>query len=441
MNHSTQTARLPKPSKPFKFVTEGVISYIDSNRLVIKDLNKNVEVFSYILQKELVDFDVRVASNEIKTYLLSSSAIDVLDSTGRSKEIRLDGTILRLSDSKINNLLLVVTSNGVFSVDALTDNIQPIQIPNGYENHSLAFFNPNELVFRNEKTITIVQRSNSNSPMKHEFTSDITALDIKIDDLGQLNQIAVGLKNGSIMLLNRAKGKYLRSDMRWHSGAVNCLAFSNYTNKLLSGGKEGVLVIWDTQTGTRDYLPRFDAPITNITSSTNDEHIGISLADSQIRVIRTENFDTILRIVPLYDSLFKLKSDLNKLQYIYKGEADKYQYLRSIDSQLKSDIFSFNPSTRNIMDKSSNYEVKLIDNTADGRFICSYEFFKKRDLIIFDKLRFFYFDDKANDISLINTIDNPNQLEEIDFICSYFDENLEGDLIRVLFRSHISIYC
>jgi len=47
----------------------------------------------------------------------------------------------------------------------------------------------------------------------------------------------------------------------WHRDAVSCLCFGAGGAMLLSGGAEGVVVIWDVSTGNRRFLPRLGAPL------------------------------------------------------------------------------------------------------------------------------------------------------------------------------------
>lgn len=439
MSQSVRTIRLPKLPTPIQFVIEGIVSYLSNNKLIVKDLNKNSEVFSLTIENELMDYTVIVDSADLKVFLFGANGVDIVTSTGVSKNVGFDGFFVRLIKSKIEDNLMIITTHGCYTFNTKNDTIMPISLPDKFKPDTLMAYTPIELLYSDATSISIVERTNNTTPIRHDFTSPITSIEAKSDGNEKLTQIAVGLQSGSIVLLNRIRNKFMKSDLKWHSGPVNCLAFSTYTGKLYSGGNEGVLVIWDTQVGTKDFLPRFESPLKNIQPSVNDEHIGIGLVDEQIRVIRTENFETVVKVVALPESLFVHKGDLNLSNFVYKTEAAKYQYIRNIDGQFSSESFGFNPSTRNVMNVSNNYKVKLVESTNDGRFTCSYELFTKHGLVIFDKLRFFNYDEKLNDITLINTIDNPEQLNEIDFICSYFDNSSDGYLIRILFRNSIEI--
>lgn len=69
--------------------------------------------------------------------------------------------------------------------------------------------------------------------------------------------------------------------MHWHAHAVSSLAFTPNGAYLLSGGEESVLVIWQLQSGKREYVPRLGSPLLHVSvrrSSTAEEYL-IGLSD------------------------------------------------------------------------------------------------------------------------------------------------------------------
>lgn len=74
--------------------------------------------------------------------------------------------------------------------------------------------------------------------------------------------------------------------VHWHAHAVGCLAFSTDGAYLLSGGNEAVLVIWDTATGRRAYLPRLGGPLVGIVPCPGDAaKYAIRQADNTLRTV------------------------------------------------------------------------------------------------------------------------------------------------------------
>ncbi|KAK9813012.1 hypothetical protein WJX72_007479 [[Myrmecia] bisecta] len=56
----------------------------------------------------------------------------------------------------------------------------------------------------------------------------------------------------------------------WHAHGVRSLSFSLDSAYMLSGGEEGVLVMWQLRTGSRTYLPRLGGPLIAIAPSEAD---------------------------------------------------------------------------------------------------------------------------------------------------------------------------
>ncbi|KJE98056.1 hypothetical protein CAOG_08091 [Capsaspora owczarzaki ATCC 30864] len=86
------------------------------------------------------------------------------------------------------------------------------------------------------------------------------------------------------------------SVMHWHANAVAHMCFSSDGVYLISGGLESVLVMWQLQTGHRQYLPRLGAAITAVATSADDTLYAVSHADNSIRIVSAVSLKT-LRIV------------------------------------------------------------------------------------------------------------------------------------------------
>ncbi|KAJ2133069.1 NET1-associated nuclear protein 1 [Coemansia sp. RSA 1807] len=76
----------------------------------------------------------------------------------------------------------------------------------------------------------------------------------------------------------------VRSTHHWHAHRVNAIAFSG-DSLMLSGGEEGVLVLWQLDTETRDYLPRLGSDIVGISPSPDHMRYAITLRDNTIRIV------------------------------------------------------------------------------------------------------------------------------------------------------------
>lgn len=84
--------------------------------------------------------------------------------------------------------------------------------------------------------------------------------------------------------------------LHWHHRPVNTLTFTADGVYLLSGGEEPVLVLWQLETGHRQYLPRVGGEIKSITISPNQSLYALSQADNSIRIINAVS-QQIVRII------------------------------------------------------------------------------------------------------------------------------------------------
>lgn len=76
-----------------------------------------------------------------------------------------------------------------------------------------------------------------------------------------------------------------RTTWHWHHSAVNFLSFSPDGAYLYSGAKEGVFVIWQLETGKRQYFPRLGGPLLFLAESPEPSLFSISCADNKILLV------------------------------------------------------------------------------------------------------------------------------------------------------------
>eukprot|EP01116_Phalansterium_solitarium_P023920 TRINITY_DN8595_c0_g1_i1.p1 TRINITY_DN8595_c0_g1~~TRINITY_DN8595_c0_g1_i1.p1 ORF type:complete len:1176 (+),score=463.09 TRINITY_DN8595_c0_g1_i1:143-3670(+) len=78
--------------------------------------------------------------------------------------------------------------------------------------------------------------------------------------------------------------------MHWHANAITCLNFTNDAAYLLSGGQEAVLVVWQLETGAKQFLPRLGAGIVGVTPSPDSSVYAVSTLDNTVKLISTLSF-------------------------------------------------------------------------------------------------------------------------------------------------------
>ena len=101
--------------------------------------------------------------------------------------------------------------------------------------------------------------------------------------------IAVGDAIGQIIKIYEGKN----SKMHWHSHKVACLQFTPDGNFMISGGEEGVVVLWHESTGERTYLPRLGSGIEAISVSPENDYYIVKLVTGAVRVFRTSDYKQV----------------------------------------------------------------------------------------------------------------------------------------------------
>ncbi|EPE24658.1 WD40 repeat-like protein [Glarea lozoyensis ATCC 20868] len=154
------------------------------------------------------------------------------------------------------------------------------------------------------------------SNMKYEFrifeTSDtISSLDVKATPRPDGKDVKKSLKRtpivdlvvgdvrGSIFLHNDLLANLMLAQdgkpgisltprkMHWHRQAVNAVKWSRDGNYIISGGNETVLVIWQLDTGSHQYLPHLSSTIQQIVVSPTGSSYAVQLADNSAMILST----------------------------------------------------------------------------------------------------------------------------------------------------------
>lgn len=86
------------------------------------------------------------------------------------------------------------------------------------------------------------------------------------------------------------------STWHWHPAEVTVLCFSSDGAYLYSGGKEGVLVVWQLDTGKKKFLPRIGSSLLYFTDSPDPSLSSISCADNQIHLLKMPKMETMKSI-------------------------------------------------------------------------------------------------------------------------------------------------
>ncbi|KAF2144969.1 uncharacterized protein K452DRAFT_305919 [Aplosporella prunicola CBS 121167] len=94
----------------------------------------------------------------------------------------------------------------------------------------------------------------------------------------------------------------------WHRNAVATTKWSLDGNYVLSGGLESVLVIWQMETGKRQYLPHLSAAIDNLKISPSGSLYAVQLADNSVIVLSTTDLEAKANIAGVQSQVLSLGS-------------------------------------------------------------------------------------------------------------------------------------
>ncbi|KAJ6104192.1 hypothetical protein N7523_010512 [Penicillium sp. IBT 18751x] len=105
--------------------------------------------------------------------------------------------------------------------------------------------------------------------------------------------LVVGESGGSIVIyqdiLNSLFGptdkKVSPRKLHWHRGPVSTVRWSMDGNYIISGGQESVLVLWQLDTGRKQFLPHLSSPICNVIVSPSGNSYVVKLADNSIMIM------------------------------------------------------------------------------------------------------------------------------------------------------------
>lgn len=114
----------------------------------------------------------------------------------------------------------------------------------------------------------------------------------KIAILSSKPILSFGDARGSIFIWHEfTRGDITLTCVHWHSHAVSALGFTVDGSYLLSGGEEGVLVVWQLETLTKQFRPRLGCGICHLKSSNSDNKIALCSEDNSIKVLNSSNLE------------------------------------------------------------------------------------------------------------------------------------------------------
>ncbi|KAI6250852.1 U3 small nucleolar RNA-associated protein [Erysiphe necator] len=132
------------------------------------------------------------------------------------------------------------------------------------------------------------------------------------------NDIAAKLFSQSQNEIIPSKTGWILSKLHWHRHAVHTVKWSLDGNYVISGGEETVLVLWQLETGKRQFLPHMSSVIENIVVSPKGSAYAIQLSDNSTMVLSTADLLPKMYIsgiqAPIIQSSNLMKSRILKIR-------------------------------------------------------------------------------------------------------------------------------
>jgi NET1-associated nuclear protein 1 (U3 small nucleolar RNA-associated protein 17) len=133
-------------------------------------------------------------------------------------------------------------------------------------------------------------------------------------------------------------GKQIKSSLHWHAHKVKSIAFAS-GSYMLSGGEEGVLVLWQLKTRHQDYLPRLGSDIVQISVSPNQQYYALVFKDNSIRIINAVNLSVRQTIMGLkYASVDHKRYPPSVGLVIEPKENNEYKRINKIIKSLSQKV-------------------------------------------------------------------------------------------------------
>ncbi|CCG84193.1 protein of unknown function [Taphrina deformans PYCC 5710] len=143
-----------------------------------------------------------------------------------------------------------------------------------------------------DKSVMIFRLKNGGHTTEHEYLTlptSCTAFAVSRESYAYSDADGV-LYVYSIASFEKNKQSVPRK-LHWHSGVVSALHFALDGQYLLSGGSEGVLVLWQMSTSNKQFLPRLASTIETIAVSESSKNYAVKMQDNTVKIINATNLE------------------------------------------------------------------------------------------------------------------------------------------------------
>lgn len=185
----------------------------------------------------------------------------------------------------------------------------------------------------------------------------ITSVDIHPTE----NYIAVGDASGKITFwYTVGRIKPVTSTVHWHANSVKCVKFTQDGVYLLSGGHEAVLVIWQLETRTKQFLPHLGSEILNISISADQLSYLLHLKENSLKIVSAVDL--------------QVKNVLNGIKTTNTDKAYPFSTGIIIDPRSRSAVMNGYPGTLQFYDCMNDSHILDLEVTPRNRISSSEDF-------------------------------------------------------------------
>ncbi|GMN52043.1 hypothetical protein TIFTF001_021191 [Ficus carica] len=145
------------------------------------------------------------------------------------------------------------------------------------------------------------------------------------------------------------------STWHWHSTEVNVLSFSADGAYLYSGSREGVLVVWQLDTGKNKFLPRIGSPLLFFTDSPDPSISSISCADNRVHILKMPSMEILKSI----SGIKPLPPGCRKCGYDIAVTVEQLPFSYPEINEDLSSKFAFDQSSGLVALRTENYCIQF----------------------------------------------------------------------------------
>jgi NET1-associated nuclear protein 1 (U3 small nucleolar RNA-associated protein 17) len=261
-----------------------------------------------------------------------SSAISILDSTGNISTWDWEQNKTKVAKASPNNALRSYAASHTEAPDAKKQSIARIILTvsnkgsNIYIGEKIAYKTKHvledahaignlEFVLATGPSVVVLGRRKANSV--DDFTwaelatsGQLTCAHSALKRDGQPGtplglRLALGNSDGQIHLYEDVSrlfnGKELPSPriLHWHRDAVSAVKFTPDNQYLISGGKETVMVLWQLETGKKQFLPHLTSEVERLVVSPEGDRYSVQMGDNSIMVLSSSELKPVANFAGL----------------------------------------------------------------------------------------------------------------------------------------------